>query len=539
MKRSIRIIVKSFILSILLFSFSACAPTVNGTTNNSQSTTTTGGGTQTSSGTSSINFAKNLVIGWNLGNTLDAPTETEWGMPTTTQAMLTAVKAAGFKTVRIPVSWSKHITDSSNYTIDSTWINRVKEVVDYAYNQGMYVILNVHHDNYSTSSDGGLGSSSVYGYAITTDTTLQTKSKNYLNKVWTQIATTFASYDEKLIFEVLNEPRTVGESTEWYIADSNSSTAITLNNIITDYENTCISAIRRVSGNENRFIMVPPYAASGTMTTTLNTYTLPTDTATDKLILSTHAYSPYNFAMGNSDSTFDSEDEASLTSIFNLLNTKYISQGIGVVMGEASASNKDNTAERIKWVQSYFAKAKAIEIPVILWDNMVYTADGSNGTYDGEHHGWLNRNACKWYFPTIIQAMMDTVGVTGYSIPEYVILTADNIGWNESAATTISTESKIIKWDSEYTPSESYFSGAQEGSILKISFADSASAVNLRLTNSNWSVTYNTGSTIVNGNDIYYVLTASDATAWKTSGLTISGAGGTVTSIKFLANPSN
>ena len=551
MKRSIRIIAKSFILSILLFSFSACTPAVNGTTNDQQSSTTTstttttaGGGTQTSSSTSSIDFAKNLVIGWNLGNTLDAPTETGWGMPTTTQAMLTAVKAAGFKTVRIPVSWSKHITDSTNYTIDSTWMARVKEVVDYAYNQGMYVILNVHHDNYSTSTSDGLGSSSVYGYAITTDTTLQTKSKNYLNKVWTQIATTFASYDEKLIFEVLNEPRTVGESTEWHIEDSNSSTATTYNNIITDYENTCISAIRAVSGNENRFIMVPPYAASGTMSVTLNNYTMPTDTATDKLILSTHAYSPYNFAMANSDSTFDSEDEASLTSIFNLLNTKYISQGIGVVMGEASASNKNNTAERIKWVQSYFAKAKAIGIPVILWDNMVYTADGNEDTsvystgYSGEHHGWLNRNACKWYFPTIVQAMMDTVGVTGYSIPEYTILTADNIGWDESSATTISTESKIINWDSEYTPAASYFTGAQEGSILKISFADSASAVNLRLTNSNWSVTYNTGSKIVNGNDIYYVLTASDATAWKTSGLTISGAGGTVTSIKFLANPS-
>lgn len=288
--------------------------------------------------------------------------------------------------------------------------------------------------------------------------------------------------------------------------------------------------------------MVPPYAASGTMSVTLNNYTMPTDTVTDRLILSTHAYSPYNFAMANSDSTFDSEDEASLTSIFNLLNTKYISQGIGVVMGEASASNKNNTAERIKWVQSYFAKAKTIGIPVILWDNMVYTADGNENTstgYNGEHHGWLNRNACKWYFPTIIQAMMDTVGVTGYSIPEYVILTVDNIGWNESSATTISTEQKTINWQSEYTPSESYFTGAQEGSILKISFADAASSVNLRLTDSNWSVIYNTGSTIVNGNDIYYVLTASDATAWKTSGLIISGVGGTVTSIKFLANPSN
>lgn len=551
MKRSIRIISKSFILSILLFSFSACTPAVNGTTNDQQSstTTTTGGGTQTSSSTSSIDFAKNLVIGWNLGNTLDAPTETGWGMPTTTQAMLTAVKAAGFKTVRIPVSWSTHITDSTNYTIDSTWMARVKEVVDYAYNQGMYVILNVHHDNYSTSTSDGLGSSSVYGYAITTDTTLQTKSKNYLNKVWTQIATTFASYDEKLIFEVLNEPRTVGESTEWYIGDS--STARAYNDIITDYENTCISAIRAVSGNENRFIMVPPYAASGTMTTTLNTYTLPTDTATDKLILSVHAYSPYEFAMYYEDdpnhTSFTNTDQSSLDSIFSYLKTNYTNNNIGVVMGEASASDKNNTSARISWANYYFTKAKDAGIPVILWDNQVTISNGGTLT-SGECHGWLNRNACQWYFPTIIQAMMDTVGVTGYSIPEYIIQTVNTIGWDESAATTITpSDAGTLRWRTDAnTLSSSNFANAQAGSILKITF--SASGASIKIINSSWNV-YSTG-TVVNGSvssdgairasttDLYYVLTDSDANAWKTNNIYLTGQDGTVTAVKFLASPS-
>ena len=493
--------------------------------------------TEISTEASSVDFAKKLVIGWNLGNTLDAPTETGWGMPKTTKAMIDAVKAAGFKTIRIPVSWSKHVSSDREYKIDSSWMARVKEIVDWAIADDLYVILNVHHDNYSTSD-----LSSNAGFALSTsDSSIQTKSKAYLKAVWSQIAGEFNNgYDEKLIFEVLNEPRDVGSSNEWYI--SNDSTAKKYCDVITDYENTCIAAIRSTGGNNaKRFIMVPGYAASGSDQRMLGAYTKPTDTAEDKLILSTHAYSPYNFAMANSDAEFGSDDEASLTSIINYLKTTYTDKGIGVVMGEASASNKNNTEERIKWAKDYFAKAKAAGIPVVLWDNMVYTADGSESTesgYNGEHHGWLNRNTCKWYFPTIIKAMMDTVGVTGYDIPEYK--EGDEVkalGWDESAATTISTEQKELNWKSEYQPAASYFSGAKEGSILKVAFA--ASGATLRLINSDWSVTYSSGTTLTDGSDIYYVLTASDASAWKASGLTISGANGTVTSIKFLASPSS
>ena len=141
---------------------------------------------------------------------------------------------------------------------------------------------------------------------------------------------------------------------------------------------------------------------------------------------------------------------------------------------------------------------------------------------------------------------MDTVGVTGYSIPEYVAPTASSIGWNESNAVTVSNEQKIIDWNSEYKPSASYFANAKEGSILKVSFT--ASGASLRLTSADWKTDYNTGDMLngqasgtninVTASEFYYILTASDATAWKSKGLTISGANGTITSIKFLANPS-
>ena len=272
--------------------------------------------------TTSVQMARNMAIGWNLGNTLDATkgfdtnagltTETEWGMPQTTEAMITAIKNAGFKTIRIPVSWHNHITETTNYTIDADWMARVKEIVDWAYNKNMCVIINIHHDNLSISDING-----HIGFALSDNTAIQTQSKKYIEKIWTQIATTFASYDNRLVFEVLNEPRDVGgevANNEWNCTDEN------IMDIITSYEQAGINAIRLVSGNANRFIMVPGYAASGSNPQMLAVYTMPTDSATDRLILSTHAYSPYAFAMYDSsrssdDTVFGDDDKSSLNSI--------------------------------------------------------------------------------------------------------------------------------------------------------------------------------------------------------------------------------
>ena len=374
--------------------------------------------------TTSVQMVRNMAIGWNLGNTLDATnwenktnagisTEEEWGMPKTTEAMITAIKNAGFKTIRIPVSWHNHITDTTNYTIDSAWMARVKEIVDWAYNKNMCVIINIHHDNLSISDING-----HIGFALSDDSAIQTQSKKYIEKIWTQIATTFASYDNRLVFEVLNEPRDVGgkfKGNEWW---TNNQEMI---NIITSYEQVGINAIRSVAGNENRFIMVPGYAASGSDSSMLALYTMPTDTATDKLLLSAHAYSPYAFAMYDSnqsedDTVFDNTDKASLDSIFKYLKENYTDKGIGVVMGEASATDKNNLSERIAWATYYFTKAKEAGIPVVLWDNMVTEAnEDKNKINIGERHGYYDRKNNNWYFPTMIQAMMKAVYGENYT----------------------------------------------------------------------------------------------------------------------------
>ncbi|MBC8027482.1 MAG: cellulase family glycosylhydrolase, partial [Steroidobacteraceae bacterium] len=91
--------------------------------------------------------AGQIRVGWNLGNTLEAQCgETAWGNPQTTQALINSVRAAGFNTIRIPAAWNCHVNPAGSTTIDAAWMARVKTVVDYAYNQGMYVILNIHWD---------------------------------------------------------------------------------------------------------------------------------------------------------------------------------------------------------------------------------------------------------------------------------------------------------------------------------------------------------------------------------------------------------
>lgn len=358
--------------------------------------------------TTSLAMAKAMVIGWNLGNTLDADktatknnqglkTETSWGMPATTKAMIDAVAAKGFKTIRVPVSWHTHITNGSNYAIDSEWMARVKTIVDWAYANDMYVILNVHHDDF-TDAD----MANTYGYSISSNENIKTSSKAYLKAVWKQIAETFKEYDNRLVFEVLNEPRAIGTAYEWW-ENSPQTNVNAMSAVIKEYEQLCLNTIRGTGGkNATRFLMIPTYAANSDMATG---WSMPTDTATDRLILSTHAYTPSEFALKGSATTYTTEVESAITSKFTNLNNTYIKKGIGVVIGEASVSNKGNDTQRAKWVAKYFGCSKQYGIPVVLWDNM--TPYSSAMEENGEFHDWFNRNNCTWWHEDLINSMIN------------------------------------------------------------------------------------------------------------------------------------
>ncbi len=323
--------------------------------------------------------------GWNLGNSMDAygntaaplDDETYWGNPKTTQAMIDTVNQAGFKTLRLPVSWDDHIS-GTDHLIDSTWLDRVEEIANYALNNGMYVIINIHHNN---------------GWEMPT-TANEANATDYLNKLWPQIANRFKDYDYHVIFEVMNEPRvTVNGVDDWW--GNNASYFDVLNRL----DAAALKAIRDTGGNNaKRLVMIPGYVA-GVDAHQLDPLVLPNDTM---IALSAHSYSPYDFALNLSGTSVFS-DTQTIDDIFNRLNTGFIAKGIPVVVGEWASVDKNNLSERVKHATYFVSKAQQYNIPTVWWDNGAYTYSSSS-----ESLGILNRNTNTWAFPEILAAIFGT-----------------------------------------------------------------------------------------------------------------------------------
>ena len=359
--------------------------------------------------TESLLMVQDMKAGWNLGNTLDAyvegrsyseenelEAETCWGNPATTKEMILMVKEAGFNTVRIPVTWHPHVffnRDTGELTIHEAWLLRVKEVVDYAYEEGMYVILNIHHDT-----------SKEYYYP---DEEHYERSEAYIRGIWTQVADYFKEYDSRLIFESMNEPRLVGHKYEWWYNPSDEDCRESAE-CINKLNQVFVDTVRKSGGNNaDRYLMVPGYDASIDGATN-DIFRLPEDVAQDRLIVSVHAYTPYNFALqaqSESGATdyFSVKGQAGTPDIDWLMNTiyeKYVSQGIPVVIGEYGARDKDgNLQSRVSYYAYYTAAARANGITCCMWDNNAFAGNGEN-------FGVLSRTAMKWRYRDIIDAVM-------------------------------------------------------------------------------------------------------------------------------------
>ena len=279
-------------------------------------------------------IANQMTPGINLGNTLEACNcswltnkldwETGWQPTKTTQKIIDYYKQLGFKSIRIPVAWYVHT--GSNYIIDSAWMNRVKQVVDYCINDGLYVVLNDHWDSgwVENSFD---------------DTTEPTVSKNceIMTRIWTQIANRFKYYDEHLIFAGLNEP--------------NSDNATKVEALI-KYEQAFIDAVRATGGNNaNRVLAVQGPNTDIDRTCDLYDIGLLNDPAQDALLLEVHFYGPYNFAQMTQDESWGKM-------------AFYWGQG-----NHMRTSAHNATWGEEDWVKAQFAKMKKFTdngVPVII-----------------------------------------------------------------------------------------------------------------------------------------------------------------------------
>ncbi|WP_255570178.1 cellulase family glycosylhydrolase [Cohnella sp. CFH 77786] len=355
-----------------------------------------------------------MGAGWNLGNQLEAvgsngtPSETAWGNPAVTQSLIQKVKAAGFKTIRIPVSYLNYIGSAPDYTINSTWLNRVKTVVDYAYNEGLYVIINMHGDGYN----------SIPGSWLLVNSSDQATIRAKYQKVWQQIANKFVNYDEHLIFESMNEEfdGTYGTPNPTYYSNLNA------------YNQIFVDTVRQTGGNNSaRWLLIPGWNTNIDYTVGNYGFVLPTDnyrssaipSSEKRIMISVHYYSPWDFCgvesgaitqwgatatNASKKSTWGQEDylDSQLKSTFD----KFVTQGYPVVVGEFGSIDKtafdsSNNTYRAAFAKAVSQTAKKYGSVPVYWDN------GHNGQYG---FALFNRSTYAVTQQGIIDAIMSGMG---------------------------------------------------------------------------------------------------------------------------------
>ncbi|RKD92032.1 cellulase family glycosylhydrolase [Mangrovibacterium diazotrophicum] len=329
-------------------------------------------------------LAAKLYLGWNLGNTLESiGSETAWGNPKATSELIQAVKTAGFNAVRVPCAWNQYLEDQTTYKIKDTWLARVKEVVDYCVSNNVYVILNIHWDG---------------GWLENNCTVVAKDGVNAKQAaIWKQIAKYFRDYDEYLLFAGANEPN----------ADTQEQA-----DVLKTYMQTFVDVVRATGGkNTYRNLIIP--GPNTDIDKTNDLMSLPTDATANRLMAEVHYYSPWNFCGLEADASWgkmfyfwgadnhmtDGGDrnaswgeEDYVDAQFKKMKTKFVDQGVPVILGEFAPIRRDLSAYDASWQQKHddsrawfseyvVKQAKAHGMVPFYWDNGP-TSAGASGIFD-------------------------------------------------------------------------------------------------------------------------------------------------------------
>jgi aryl-phospho-beta-D-glucosidase BglC (GH1 family) len=298
-----------------------------------------------------MKFVAAMQPGYNIGNTLDAiPTETSWGNPLINQQYLQKIKSLGYKSIRLPVTWSGHEGAAPDYTIDPAWMARVKQVVDWARADGLIVVVNVHHDSWQWITN------------MATDPTV----RPHYDAIWIQVAN--ALKDEprsSVVFEADNEQSFAGQT------DDQGETL--LNELQTDF-----FTIVRGSGSVNatRYLM---------LSTLGDTASKPLDDALSAEIASLHdsnlitsfhyyGYWPFGVNIAGVD-TFDATSQQNIVDAFTLMHDEFVAKDIPVYAGEVGLYNDYKAfggleaGEVLKYYEAVGNEARATGITLSYWDD--------------------------------------------------------------------------------------------------------------------------------------------------------------------------
>ena len=341
----------------------------------------------------------NLGKGWNLGNSLDAQNtsgrppkttsqETYWGNPVVNQQIFNGVAAAGFKSVRIPVSWFQYMDRNNN--IQPFFLARVKQVVDMARNAGLYVIINQHHHNGELSP-----------------TNRNAKTGNAKQQaLWTQVANYFKDYDNHLLFAGTNEIMVSG--------DYGPPTAEYCN-VQTGFNQVFVNAVRATGGNNaTRTLISQGFNTNIDFAIDQCGAKVPSDTTTGRLMMEFHYYGPYNFTLNDQSAVWQwgsiATDPAAtdgwgnedyVEAEFNRLTSAFVSKGIPIIIGEYCAISKTEYDASLKyrdyWDKYVTGSAIRHGFATYYWDA---------GAYPNHSCGLFDRSTGAQYAPSTINSVI-------------------------------------------------------------------------------------------------------------------------------------
>lgn len=432
----------------------------------------------------------NMGVGWNLGNTFDAhaqfattdvtndaywggqglESETYWGQKETKKELFVMMKNAGFGAIRVPVTWYNHM--DKNGKVNAEWMARVRQVVDWVLEAGLYCIVNVHHD---TGADSNNNKS-----WLKADMTTYDNQKARYEYLWKQIAEEFKDYDEHLLFESYNEMLDINSS--WCFASFNTSSrydadmAASAYDAINHYAQSFVSTVRATGGNNSqRNLVVNTYGAccgEGTwnthLTDPLKQMALPQDDVPGHLIFEVHTYP--NISSENMTTI-----KAGVDQTIQALNTHLVSKGAPVIIGEWGTSNvdagdgkNDYEARRgvlFQFVDYFVKKTKDNNMGTFYWMGLT---DGNYRTYPAFNQPDLAERMVKAYhgdsFPGVY--------------PEY-----------EQPASVVCFEgSKALGWGNGINIESIVFKKAGEKCQLELTYVQTASSGDdIQLFYGNWS----------------------------------------------------
>ncbi len=313
-----------------------------------------------------MELVREMGVGINLGNTFESSGmtlasvqayETGWGSPVVTQEMIQGYADCGFGVLRVPVAWSNMMT--GNYDINPEYMARVKQVVDWALDTGMYVILNIHWDGgwFSKFAEDEHRDECMYKY----------------KRIWEQITEEYKNYGDKLMFESLNEE--AGWESIWnrYSNEGDKEKSF---GIVNEINQTFVDLVRESGGNnDKRHLLIAGYNTDFDLTCD-PLYKMPSDPA-GRCAVSVHYYTPSTFAILERDADWgkartewgNEADIAELNKYMDMMKTNYIDKGIPVIIGEFGSSTKNKTDEMVRlYLTSVCEAAYSRGLCPVLWD---------------------------------------------------------------------------------------------------------------------------------------------------------------------------